>query len=167
MTTNENRTGPYDFADLLREIVSESRDGASVARHIGLDPRHFSEWLGHTKPNSFARVAMIVEKLRENGNARADDLFLAVSRRLGFVAYRQNAAASDDVDFAGVLREFADVVDARTAAERDGHIDPTERRNIARRAAEAAEQFRAYSDKQNAIADAEEKQSATNVRSIR
>jgi hypothetical protein len=100
----------------------------------------------------FEAAVIAIEQLRKNGNARANELFLAMARRLGFVAY-QEIAAADDAKFATLLREFSDVIETRSAAESDGVVTADERRRIARRAMELAECATSYARDQMRKAD--------------
>jgi hypothetical protein len=134
------------------------RDQAAVARALDIPPQHVSDWTRGERRNPFEAAAVVIEVLRQNGNPHADEPFLAIARRLGFVAYR-NEHASADRAFAEVLREVSDVVAAKADAEGDGAIDPRERRNIAQQLSELIERAAQYRDEQLAKATADEAKS--------
>jgi hypothetical protein len=150
MMREPNRT-TESFAALLAETF-ERGDQASLGAALGIPPQHVNEWVADVRRSPFEAAVIAIEQLRKNGNARANELFLAMARRLGFVAY-QEIAAADDAKFATLLREFSDVIETRSAAESDGVVTADERRRIARRAMELAECATSYARDQMRKAD--------------
>jgi hypothetical protein len=153
MMREPNRT-TESFAALLAETF-ERGDQASLGAALGIPPQHVNEWVADVRRSPFEAAVIAIEQLRKNGNARANELFLAMARRLGFVAYQETSSV-DDVKFATLLREFSDVVNIRAEVESDGVITPEERRKVARRAMELAECATAYAREQLRTADAED-----------
>jgi hypothetical protein len=139
------------FSALLGETF-ERGDQASVAAALGVPSQHVHEMVADVRRSPLEGAVILIEQLRKNGNARANELFLAMARRLGFVAY-QEIAAADDAKFATLLREFSDVIETRSAAESDGVVTADERRRIARRAMELAECATSYARDQMRKAD--------------
>jgi hypothetical protein len=139
------------FADVLAETF-ERGDQASVAVTLRIPPQHVNEWVADVRPSPFEQSVKAIEQLRRNDNPRANEPFLAMARRLGFIAYQESAAA-DDAKFATLLREFSDVIETRSAAEADGITTAEERRKIARRAMELAECATSYARDQMRKAD--------------
>jgi hypothetical protein len=150
MMREPNRT-TESFAALLAETF-ERGDQASLGAALGIPPQHVNEWVADVRRSPFEAAVIAIEQLRKNGNARANELFLAMARRLGFVAYQETSSV-DDVKFATLLREFSDVIETRSAAESDGVVTADERRRIARRAMELAECATSYARDQMRKAD--------------
>jgi hypothetical protein len=126
MMREPNRT-TESFAALLAETF-ERGDQASLGAALGIPPQHVNEWVADVRRSPFEAAVIAIEQLRKNGNARANELFLAMARRLGFVAYQETSSV-DDVKFATLLREFSDVVNiAIEPSKSDGVITPDERR---------------------------------------
>jgi hypothetical protein len=119
---------------------------------------------GMGQPSPVDRYIRLIEAVRSTGNVEgADRIFISVADELGFVAYKVTEGYSDDADFAGVLREFADFVDERANAEAPdspgGRIrTPEERRAMANKAMLAAAALLKFGDDQIELADAEERQ---------
>lgn len=167
MTTERNDTSDASLhfgVDLLREVF-EHGDQRTVGTMLGLPKQHVWDMFNDTRRNPLDAVVILIETLRRNGNARADELFLALARRLDFIAYRESSAGADDIDFAALFREFADVVNARAEAEKDGKVEPRERREIAKQCNEMIEKLACYRDAQIQRATADEARN-TNVRRI-
>jgi hypothetical protein len=157
-----NGERPFNlFGSLLREIVQHG-DTSSVARALGVSCQLIFEMTTGQRRSPFEAAAIFTEQLRRNSNPRADEAFLALARRLGFVAYRENIATVDDAEFAVVLRDFSDVVDARADAERPdspggADITTAERRELARRSSILIEAAAIYRDTQLLRAAEEDK----------
>jgi hypothetical protein len=150
----EPNSTSQSFAVLLAETF-ERGDQASVAAALGIPAQHVHEMVADVRRSPIEGAVIVIEQLRNNGNTHANELFLVMARRLGFVAY-QESAVTDDVKFATLLREFSDVVNIRAEVESDGVITPEERRKVARRAMELAECATAYAREQLRTADAED-----------
>ncbi|MFZ2492090.1 MAG: hypothetical protein WA208_11445 [Thermoanaerobaculia bacterium] len=153
------RTGEHGTFPNLTEVIDETLehgDVTSIAAAIGMPRQNVDEWRTGARRNPFQTSAEVVERLRANGNRKADDPIFAVCRRLGIIAYRSNVEVRDDVDFAALLREFADVVSARAAADADGRRDPSERRELAKQLYELIAYAAGYANHQLAIAALDE-----------
>lgn len=135
------------FAPILRAACHHG-DRSSIGRALVLPPQRIDDMCNGTRPNPFDQAAVCVEQLRRNSNSDSEQPFLALSRRLDYTVFR-NTSAADDVQFAKVVREFADVMDARAESERpdsDGgsQLTESERQRLASQALELAEAATAF-----------------------
>lgn len=123
-------------------------DLSSVAAALNIPHQRMSLMLQGLVRTPLAASAILVEQLRRNNNPRADEAFLWLARRLGFVAFRNNEAAADDERLAKLIREFADVMETRADVDADGVRTAAERRELAKQAFELSEAALAYAREQ-------------------
>jgi len=172
MTTRPNVTEERPFYEVLADVF-ERGDQASVAVALGIPRQHVNEWLAAVRRDPLEAVVVLIETLRRNGNAQANEPFLALSRRLGFVAYPLDHRDANDSAFAEVLTRVADLVGARAHAEAPGseggaRFAPGERRQIAHEVDQLIESATAYRDAQVHLASTEERSSLpTTMRRVR
>lgn len=90
MASSANYTSDeaYAFSGLLRDVFLGRREQSSVASALHLSQQNFAEWLSDNRRNALCAVLILIEKLREFGNERADELFTALAQRLGFLSVR-------------------------------------------------------------------------------
>jgi|SRR5581483_2067439 len=149
---SDDRLYSDEFSSLLSGVF-ERGDQCSVGHALKISQQIVYEWLTGQRRSPFEAAAVVIEQLRRNGNARSDAPFLALARRLGYIAYRHEERL-DDAEFAELLREFSEVVDERARAEQDGRITRSERLAIAERVSELIDCAAQYRDDQLARANA-------------
>lgn len=155
--------GISEFPPALNETFM--RDGQSVASALNIPRQFVNDWLQGTRRDPLTTTAILIETLRKNGNPNADYPFLALARRLDFIAVRAPHATGDKA-FTEVLREFADVMEVRAKAEADGVLTPAERRELARQLAELIERAEACRIDQLEKAAADDRISRAAVRRL-
>lgn len=118
-----------------------------VAASLNWPRQRVSEMLSGANVSPFEQVRRVVETLRNNGNALADEPFLALSRELGFVSYRhERAEASDAACLVSTMREMADVVEAHALAN-DGEHDEEDALALVTQLHELQEAAAAFADR--------------------
>jgi hypothetical protein len=164
MKTERNYTTAKRMSEVLAETF-ERGDQTSIGHALRIPQQHVQEWtVDGARRNSFDEVAIIIETLRANGNGRADEPFLALARRLGFVAFRADDRNSDDFSFAELLREVSDVIEEKAKAEADGWT-AAEHRCMAQRLSELIE--RASAVRADHVIKADEMDKRLPIRSVR
>lgn len=134
MESDPHSTSEHEAYEVLGDVF-ERGDATSVGIALHVPNQHIFEMLANVRRNPVEATAIVVEQLRRNGNRRADEPFLWLAWRLGYVAHRVETNAADAGLLAAFLKETSDVIAAhgvmqraREEAERDGVITIAERR---------------------------------------
>jgi len=122
----------------------ERGDAASIGAFLNIGEQRVSEWLANTRRNPLETVALIVEQLRRNGSPRAEEPFIWLARRLGYLSHRVDASTIDDKALAEVLLALGHVIEAKAEAERDGLWTVGELRGLAGKVMRMAESAISY-----------------------
>lgn len=136
---------------LSRAVTLTLRAGhghqAAVAAALGWPRQRVNDILRGVRPHPFEQSRDFIECCRRNGNAESEGPFLELSRQLGYVSHRRGSTTPTDADdFAGTLREVADVVNAHAAAT-DGRDDDEDTLDLVRQLRELEEKACAFADR--------------------
>lgn len=129
----------------ILSAVVEHGDAKTIAAVLHISTTRAHQMIHGEVRDPFEAAALVVEGLRRNGNANADECVRSFNRRLGFVAYKADPVSVADADLAAAMKEFSDVMAARAAAG-DAVDSEEERAAIVKECDEAIERLARYRD---------------------